>query len=234
MKSLAPLLTVTAIALAPATAAAESAQERAAAREHTRQAQVHYNLGRFDEALDEYSTAYELFPHPAFLFNIGQCHRELGNHDRALFFFEGYLREMPEAPNRQLVLELIADCQQALEQRGPPDEEPPDAGVGDASVGETGEGDVADAGPAGEGDADLDAEAATTTEVEAGEVALELPPPEEPPQPASRPIYRRWWFWTILGVLVAGGVAGGVVAGVSANNPTVVPPSGSAGTVDWR
>ncbi len=40
-------------------------------------------------------------------------------------------------------------------------------------------------------------------------------------EPEKTPVYKKWWFWTIIGVVVAGGVAGGVVGGVLANRETV-------------
>ena len=47
------------------------------AKTHFQAGQTKYKLGRFDEALADYSKAYELKPIPSFLFNIGQCHRQL-------------------------------------------------------------------------------------------------------------------------------------------------------------
>ncbi len=38
-----------------------------------------------------------------------------------------------------------------------------------------------------------------------------VPPPSEP-APARRPVYKRWWFWTLIGAGVAGGVVAGVLA----------------------
>jgi tetratricopeptide (TPR) repeat protein len=32
---------------------------------------------------------------PAFLFNIGQCHRKLGQHEQAIFFYSRYLKANP-------------------------------------------------------------------------------------------------------------------------------------------
>jgi hypothetical protein len=41
--------------------------------------------------------------------------------------------------------------------------------------------------------------------------------PDEPVPPTTvRPLYRRWWFWTIIGVVVASGVVVGTVVGVNA------------------
>jgi tetratricopeptide (TPR) repeat protein len=66
-----------------------------------------YNLGKFDEALKDASDAYELSGQPALLFNIGQCHRALGNWSKAEFFYRGYLRGNPRARNRDEVTALV-------------------------------------------------------------------------------------------------------------------------------
>ena len=85
-----------------------------AARALFSRAEVHYSLGRFHEALALYAKAYELLPLPGFLFNIGQCHRNLKRFERALFFYRGYLRKAPLAPNRAVVLELITSAERQL------------------------------------------------------------------------------------------------------------------------
>jgi tetratricopeptide (TPR) repeat protein len=195
-----------------------AAESRDEAREHSERGQIQYNLGRFEEALGEYERAYELYPHPAFLFNLAQCHRELGDYDRAIFFFEGYLREQPEATNRELAEELLEECRQALsEQR---QEEAPEITEGNEQEPVEAEPPPT---PALEPTSELDATSVAAT-----------PPPEPPVQETRRPVYRSWWFWTILGVVVAGAVVGGTVGGLYASSPEVVDPSGSVGTVDWR
>ena len=85
------------------------ASDKSKAKKHFRKGQTHYKLARFQQALTEFSAAYELMDHGAFLFNIGQCHRQLSNHERAVFFFEGYLREIPNAPNREVVEDLLEE-----------------------------------------------------------------------------------------------------------------------------
>lgn len=80
-----------------------------------RQATVEYDVGKFQEALDLYSKAYERYPMPALLFNIGQCHKLLKNYEREIFFFRGYLRAQPSAANRAAVEALIAEAQRQLE-----------------------------------------------------------------------------------------------------------------------
>jgi tetratricopeptide (TPR) repeat protein len=87
----------------------------AQARRQVEAANIDYRLGRFSAALGEYTRAYELYPKAPLLFNIGQCHRNLGNHAEAIFFFEGYLRDAPKTPDRALVEDLIRESREALD-----------------------------------------------------------------------------------------------------------------------
>ena len=98
-----------AVLFAPVTGMAQSQADKKFAQEAFKQGQIQYNLGRFEKALEHFSKAYETMPHGAFLFNIGQCHRQLNDHQKAVFFFEGYLRALPTAPNRQEVEDLITE-----------------------------------------------------------------------------------------------------------------------------
>ena len=94
-------------------AGAQDARQQA--REIAAEATRHYNLGRFDQALIEYQRAYDVFAAPQLLFNLGQCNRELGNHEQAVFFFERFLEQMPEAPNVETVRGLIVDVRAEME-----------------------------------------------------------------------------------------------------------------------
>ncbi len=74
-----------------------------------------YDLARFQKALDAYSEAYRLMPLPGFLFNIAQCHRQLGHAERAGFFYRRYLSLSEEEPsNAPLVRELIAEMDEVV------------------------------------------------------------------------------------------------------------------------
>jgi tetratricopeptide (TPR) repeat protein len=84
---------------------------KAAAKIHFDKGQREYDLGNFDAAVKEFEEAYRLFPSPALLFNLGQAHRKLGSNERALFFYRGYLRNMPSAPNRAEVEQWIAEME---------------------------------------------------------------------------------------------------------------------------
>jgi len=66
-----------------------------------------FDLGKFGPALAKFEAAYESKPIPGLLFNIGQCHRNLGDYDAAIFSFRKYLKLLPEADNREAVREYI-------------------------------------------------------------------------------------------------------------------------------
>jgi len=160
------LLAMIAVALAAHSAAADDPATRDA-RRHFERGEKLYALTRFSEALDEYQKAFDAKPIPDFLFNIGQCYRNLGDYDSAIFSYRKYLTLAPDAPNRAQVEQLITELQGKKDQS--------DTRRLGLSPGRP-------------------------------------PPPLRPaaaPAPAERPIYARWWFWTGIGVLAAGG---GVVA----------------------
>jgi len=82
-----------------------------AARRHFERGEKLFALGRFDDALEEYQTAFDAKPLPGFLYNIGQCYRNLGDYDQAIFSFKKYLKLDPDAPNREAVERLIEELE---------------------------------------------------------------------------------------------------------------------------
>jgi tetratricopeptide (TPR) repeat protein len=74
----------------------------------------HYNLNEFAEALREFKEGYRVFPDPVFLFNLGQCERQLDHPEEAIKFYRSFLREQPKAANRQDVLRKIEEMEAAL------------------------------------------------------------------------------------------------------------------------
>jgi tetratricopeptide (TPR) repeat protein len=118
MRLLRTALLVPWLALATATTATSAVAADPALEEAktlTGKATIEYDVGHFDQALELYTRAYERYPKPALLFDIGQCHRLLGHYERAVFFFQGYLRGLPDATNRPLVEQLMADSHQKLD-----------------------------------------------------------------------------------------------------------------------
>jgi hypothetical protein len=182
------LAVVVVLALAVPTLRNAAAQPNAASRERAKKAfdkgQKLYNLGKFDEALVQYEKAYDEAELPEILFNIAQCHRNLKHYDLAIFTFRKYLREKPDADNRDAVEKLIDELEEAKrreEAKNPPQRLPPVPRPGESTTGPTHPPGTGPVGPGGPG----------------------RPAP-------SPPIYERWWFWTGIAV-VAGGVTAGVL-----------------------
>ncbi len=201
------------LALGALAGSARAEDPKVLARPHVQRADIAYKLGRFAEALTEYTQAYEVFPAPPLLFNIGQCHRNLKEFERARFFFEGYLRENPQAANRALVEELIAESKaelekqevaqrQAIELQHRTDEEAANRRAEEDAARQRAAEDrrIADArrqGAAG----------------------------------SSPPLYKRWWFWSVVG---GAAIAAGGALYYFSGDTTLVQPAGSLGGLDRR
>jgi tetratricopeptide (TPR) repeat protein len=185
--------TTTTPAAAPGAAAPE-------ARELIRRGNDLYRLSKFEEALVLYEKAYELDQRPSTLFNVAQCHRQLKRFDRALFLYRQYLRSNPPAAHRAIVDGIIAQMEQQARQEAP-------ATPGTATS----------SGPDAPTAAPLlpRADAATPAAAAAAGSASAVP--------ASRPWYRRWYVWTAVALVIAGGAVGGAVAATRGSGvPTTV------------
>ncbi len=100
------ILVAAALCCLPAGALADEARARALFQ----QAETHFKLGEFSRALPLYKQAYRARALPAFLFNIGQCHRYLGNCTKAEFFFQQFLAQVPRSPHAGTISAIIEQC----------------------------------------------------------------------------------------------------------------------------
>lgn len=202
-------------------ASSASAQDaRQQAREIAAEATQHYNMGRFDEACAEYQRAYDVFAAPQLLFNLGQCNRELGNHERAVFFFERFLEQMPNAPNVETVRGLIDDVRAAMEREAAREEERRQAEQERERLRMQHEHELREAelrARNAERERELELQASLAQRHDDGD--------------DEKGVHQKWWFWTIVVGVVGAGV--GVGLGVGLNRDTVLP-SGTVGTVDAR
>src|SRR5581483_8381803 len=101
------------------------ADNKQIAREAFRDGTRYYDLAEFAKALEEIKKAYFNFEDPVFLFNIAQCHRQLGDKQDAVRFYKTYLRKLPGAPNRDEVQRTIATLESMLEKEKASRIEPP-------------------------------------------------------------------------------------------------------------
>jgi tetratricopeptide (TPR) repeat protein len=220
--ALSTLAACAALAVTAAPAAADS-RNKDEARAEFDQAETHYKLGRFQEALDAYTRAYEIYPAPALLFDIGQCHRNLKNYERAIFFFEGYLRDETNPARRTLAEELIAESKAEIERQRAAAAIPPPISSDVATALAPGPAGSQTGQPGATPPPELSRPAASPTPA-----LLEARPAPEPPQ---RPVTRRWWFWAGVGAVT---VAAGAFAYYESGHTIDVLPGGTVGTLDRR
>ncbi|MBN2576244.1 MAG: tetratricopeptide repeat protein [Deltaproteobacteria bacterium] len=223
----------------------KTAKQEAKARFTT--GQRHYNLNEFAEALIEFKEAYRLLPDPAFLYNLGQCERQLGHHEEALRFYRSFLREEPKAPNRLEVLNKIEELEAAIKSKEAEAEKavpPPPALEPAKPVSPPAEAQPAVAPAPLPPPVPTGASAGATPPPAPAQEAQPLPatPPVNPeiatgpsdpidltasqtPQPeaGTTPVYKRWWFWTAAAVVVAG--AGIGIYAATSGGGTEIPGS---------
>ena len=108
-----------AVAIAPAfveVAHADDPAERASRRHYDRGRRL-FDLQKFQEALEQFQKAYDAKPIPDFLFNIGQCQRNLGDYEAAVFSFKKFLKLDPDSPLREKVETTIDELERKLEKQ---------------------------------------------------------------------------------------------------------------------
>ncbi len=156
-----------------------SADAKKVSRLHFEKAEQAYDLGKFEEALRGYEAAYEALALTPFVFNIAQCHRNVGNHERALFFYQRYLALEPDPPNRKIVEDLIAEEQKRL-------------------------GEQEQAAAAKRSAAEREHLRASTPPREGDLLSQPTAAADSPHDPA---FYRRPWFWGAAGSVIVAGIA---------------------------
>jgi tetratricopeptide (TPR) repeat protein len=174
------------------------------------EAQQAYQLGKFEDAIAKYEKVYQLTNHPSLLFNLAQCHRQLGNYERAAFFYDRYLSSAkPPIPNEQLARDLLAEMQQKRDEKVAADKA------------------AAEAKAKAEADAAAAAAAAAERarqEEEGRRLAQKVP--------EVKPITSQPWFW----VVVVGGAAvvvGGTVTAIAVASAKQPLPQTSLGTIQF-
>jgi tetratricopeptide (TPR) repeat protein len=144
-------------------------------QQHADNGRRYFEKARYHDAISEYRKAYELKADPEFLFSIAGCYRQLGNRERALFFYDRYLTTAPAGPNRAEAERFVA----TLGSRTLP---PSASGL---------------------------AEAAAPPSLSNDLIIIPLPEDE---MPARRPLWKRWWVWTVVGAAVVGGTVAAFAA----------------------
>ena len=160
-----------------------------------KEALAQYDAGRFDDALVGFQAAYARRQMPWLLINIGRTVQRLGRPQEAITYYERYKKAEPN-----IDAEAVARIDKFIEQARALLEQTPEQPT-----------------------LPMPPKPEPTVAPPVAVVNLN-PVPPAPPPPETKPVYKKWWFWTIIGVVVAGGVAGGVAGAVlSKKSPPAEP-----------
>jgi hypothetical protein len=197
---------VLAMSLASVAAHAEDRLEK--------QGRALFAKGEYEKALDIFATLFSEKNDPVYLRNIGRCYQKLQQPDKAIDSFREYLRRgHVKSGERAEVEGFIKEMEELQKERAataapPPSAEPSRPTAHEAEPASNTPPPAAI--PAADRTASNDAPGATLTRQATT---------EEPAQSTS--ITHRWWFWTGIAVVVAGGA---VAAFVLTRPGAVVPP----------
>lgn len=105
------------VALAMAAPARAQAQAEPDAKELFVQAERHFDLGEYEEAIAGYREAYRIDPRPGLLYNLGQAYRLLGDCVTAARMYRNFLRLAPESKYRAVAEENLASLEACEQER---------------------------------------------------------------------------------------------------------------------
>lgn len=202
--------------LACATAHADRASE---ARNHYQSATAHFAVGEFADAATEYQEAFKLKPDPALLYNAAQSYRLANNPEKALILYKNYVQLYPNEANADEVRHQIEKVKDAIAAAERAKTSPP---TGTTEPKQLPSSTAPEPAPA---------------QAQSAAIAATTKPEAAPQHRRETPIYKKWWLWTVVGLVVAGGVVTTAVLltrsnGSWSNAPDVGPGSSNA-LVRW-
>jgi len=169
-------------------------QDAVACQSHLESASVLYKQQRYSMALEEYLAAYTLQPYPPFLYNVARIHHKQNHLAEAIAYYQRYLDSAdPGQPEK--AKQYLAEAQQQL----------------------TVEQDKAMPAPAPIALPALSARSMPVAPAAPPVLAAPVAPSEHK---ASRPRYKQWWVWTLVGVATAG-AAMAIGIGVYSSGPDI-------------
>lgn len=188
-----------------------------------------YNLSEFQPALERFKEAYRSYPDASFLFNIAQCHRQLGQKAEAVKSYRAFLRTSPRTAARGEVEAIIASLEKTLaEEQAAKGARPTGTlGPGETAVTET-------PNPTPPPTVPEPKPVPTVTPTPAPEPQPTVVPAPEPVVAASPPPKKRTGMWIAIGVVVGLVVLGGVGAGVGIALGKTSYPSGDVNGPTYR
>jgi hypothetical protein len=207
-----------ALGLVAGAAVARAENAKAAAMEHLVRGSKLYDQGHYDEAIAELKAGYALEARPDFLYALGQAERKRGDCKAAVAWYQRYVESGPSTQRTVATLVQIDRCKQELAASSPTKPPPPVAQTA-PPVAQTAPPVAQTAPRAVETPPPVVSRPPSTVETpvpsEPAPVAATAAPARDTGPRASTPLYKRWWLWTIVAVVVAGGVATGVAVALT-------------------
>jgi hypothetical protein len=194
---------------------AASAAEHGAASEADNalemKAREQFAAGRYDEAIDTFAKLYAKSLNPVYLRNIGRCYQKKREPQKAIDQFQDYLAKTKSgkykitADERAEIDGYVKEMQALRDEQARAAAAPPPSQV------------VTPIAPAQV--APMPPPSAPPPDMSSNPPAATLTATAPPPSDESHPFYTRWWFWTIVGVAVVGGVVGGIALSSGTTKP---------------
>jgi len=175
---------------------AASSARASSLKPRERAAQKACLLGDYKKGIEILSDLYLDTKDPNYLYNQGRCLEQNGQYSPAILRFEEYLRKAKNLSPAETedAHKRIDDAQAAIDRRGKPARAEPVPA------------------PAPEPAPAKAIPVFATTPSPAAPAPLVIAQPAPTPEPAaSEPVYKRWWFWTGIGTVVAAGVVTAVL-----------------------
>ena len=121
------LLVALLLAATGTTSRAQSQAAKKQAETYYNAGLTQYNLGNFKAAIEYYKKGYIELPDPAFLFNIAQAYRQIGDCRNALFFYRRFLSSAKNTPQRKEVEARIRELDESCRKLDESKAQPPNA-----------------------------------------------------------------------------------------------------------
>jgi hypothetical protein len=210
------------LGVTPAAFAAKDTEKQAELK--ARQA---FAASRYDEAIEIFAQLYAETLNPIYVRNIGRCHQKKREPEKAIDAFQdylakgksispsekkeiqGYIKEMEQLRDEQAKEREAAAARAAATAATPPPTGP-GPGYNPMSPNTV----------AVNGTPNANAVTTLPPPNDPGNPTLVATPGSRPPPEESHPIYKRWWFWTAIGVVAAGGVAAALLIPGGVTKPT--------------
>jgi tetratricopeptide (TPR) repeat protein len=212
---------------------ARAEDDAAAARTLYDRGMAHFRLEEYDQAIEKWEQGFRIRPVPEFLYNIAQAYRLSKRNEKARSFYKKYLDMDPEASNKAQVLKHIAALDKAIEADQRASSAPPSDAMPSRSVPRSSQASSAAREPP---PPPPPAHVEPSTPPPPSEPLATAPTPQSStpssnealvasaPHRDARPVYKKGWFWGVIGggvAVVGAAVLIGVLASGGSSRDTI-------------